>query len=82
MRRLDDPCDNHGRGWREMTEEEVASLVYIAIRLSTRGTRTGLAGKDAAKADEAAKTIANAVAARLKACAVFGPARPAEGPSV
>ena len=79
--RLDDPSDNGGRGWRRLASDEVASLAYLAIRLASRGVRSDLAGRDASKADEAARKLAEAVSARLAAYPTFGPARAADGHS-
>lgn len=79
--RLDDPSDNSGRGWRRLGSEEVAALAYLAIRLIRKGIRTDLAGQNAAKADEAARRLAEAVSERLAAYPVFGPARTAKGHS-
>ena len=77
--RLDDPSNNGGRGWRRLEREEVVALAYLAIRLIRRGVRTDLAGRDASKADEAARRLAEAVSDRLAAYPTFGPARPADG---
>ncbi|GAA4751645.1 hypothetical protein GCM10023264_17980 [Sphingomonas daechungensis] len=79
--RLDDPLDNGGRGWRRLEPEEVAALAYLAIRLIRRGVRNDLAGRDASKADEAARRLAEAVSERLRAYPTFGPARPVGGHS-
>lgn len=79
--RLDDLSDNGGRGWRRLEADEVAALAYIAIRLASRGTRVDLAGRDAAKADEAARKLSEAVSGRLAAYPTFGPARPSKGHS-
>jgi hypothetical protein len=79
--RLNDPSNNDGRGWRRLEREEVVALAYLAIRLIRRGVRTDLAGRDASKADEAAKRLAEAVSDRLAAYPTFGPARPADGHS-
>lgn len=75
--RIDDPSDNAGRGWRRFEADEVASLAYLAIRLTRKSLRTDLSGRDAAKADAAAKLLAEAVSNRLQAYPVFGPARAA-----
>ena len=75
--RVDDPSDNDGRGWRRLDAEEVANLAYLAIRLVRRGVRGDLAAREAAKADEAARKLAQAVSSQLAAYPVFGPARPA-----
>ena len=64
--RIDDPSDNGGRGWRQ--RDEVVALAYLAIRLIRRGVRNDLAGRDASKADEAARRLAEAVSDRLAAC--------------
>jgi hypothetical protein len=79
--RLDDPSDNGGRGWRRLASDEVADLAYIAIRLAGQGVRTDLAGRNAAKADEAARKLSEAVSNRLAAYPVFGPIRAATGHS-
>lgn len=65
--RIDDPSDNGGRGWRRLARDEVADLAYLAIRLASRGIRSDLAGRNAAKADEAARKLSEAVSARLAA---------------
>ena len=39
-----------------MEREEVTALAYLAIRLIRRGVRNDLAGRDASKADEAARS--------------------------
>lgn len=75
--RLNDPSDNGGRGWRRLEREEVAALAYLAIRLIRKGIRKDLAGRDASKADEAARRLAEAVSDRLSAYPTFGPAKPA-----
>jgi hypothetical protein len=79
--RLDDPSDNGGRGWRRLASDEVADLAYIAIRLANQGVRFDLAGRNAAKADEAARKLSEAVSSRLAAYPVFGPIRAATGHS-
>jgi hypothetical protein len=79
--RVDDPTDNGGRGWRRLEADEVAALAYIAIRLATPGIRADLAGRNAAKADEAARKLSEAVSGRLAAYPTFGPARHASGHS-
>lgn len=75
--RIDDPLDNRGRGWRRLPPDEVADLAYLAIRLSRKAVRADLAGRDATKADAAARTLAEAVSSRLRAYPMFGPQRDA-----
>ena len=77
LMRLDHPFDDNGRGWRKLSQEEIAALAYVAIRLVSKAIRTRLAGRIAADADEAARRIAQAVAQRLAAYPIFGPAKPA-----
>ena len=79
--RLDDPSDNGGRGWRRLNAEEIAALAYLAIRLIGKGVRSDLAGRNAAKADDAARRLAEAVSERLAAYPVFGPSKAARGHS-
>jgi hypothetical protein len=79
--RLEDPSDNGGRGWRRLEREEVAALAYLAIRLIRRSVRNDLAGRDASKADDAARRLAEAVSDRFAAYPTFGPAKPAGGHS-
>ena len=79
--RIDDPSDNSGRRWRRLTPEEVAALAYLAIRLASKGIRNDLAGRNASKADEAARKLSMAVSARLGAYPTFGPPRAAGGHS-
>lgn len=75
--RVDDPSDNGGRGWRRFTAAEIADLAYLAIRLMRRSVSADLAARDAIKADEAARKLAEAVSDRLAAYPIFGPAKPA-----
>jgi hypothetical protein len=79
--RLEDPSDNGGRGWRRLERKEVAALAYLAIRLIRRSIRNDLAGRDASKADEAARRLAEAVSDRFAAYPTFGPAKPVGGHS-
>jgi hypothetical protein len=79
--RLDDPSNNGGRGWRRLASDEVADLAYLAIRLASKGVRSDLAGRNASKADEAARKLAEAISGRLQAYPTFGPARAAAGHS-
>ena len=79
--RLDDPSDNAGRGWRRLSLSEIADLAYMAIRLAKRSVRVDLAAREAAKADEASRKLADAVSRRLEAYPTFGPEKPAEGHS-
>ena len=74
--RLDDPSENGGRGWRRLESDEVAALAYIAIRLTIRGVKADLAGRNADSADKAARKLSEAVATRLAAYPTFGPAKP------
>ena len=75
MMRFDDPSDNGGRGWRRLAADEVADLAYIAIRLCRKAVRADLAGRNAAKADDAARALAQAVANRLRPYRTYGPGR-------
>lgn len=75
--RLDDPSDNGGRGWRRLSADEVANLAYMAIRLASRSVRADLAGRNAAKADEAARKLSEALSSRLAAYPMFGPVKAA-----
>ena len=79
--RIEDPSNNGGRGWRRLGRKEVADLAYIAIRLVGRGVRTNLSAREAAKADEAARKLAEAVSDRLAAYPTFGPNEAARGHS-
>jgi hypothetical protein len=81
MLRLEDPTDNHGVGWRRLSDGELIGLLYIAIRLTRRGVRRDFHGVDASKADAAVKIIAKQIVERLRHYPVFGPARPAQGPT-
>ena len=76
MLRVDDPNDNGGRGWRRLTEDELASLIYLALRLTSKSVRNAYVDRNPAKVDDAVRTLAQIVAARLKGYATFGPARP------
>ena len=79
--RLEDPSNNGGRGWRRLERKEVAALAYLAIRLIRKGVRADFAGRDASKADQAARRLAEAVSDRLAAYPTFGPEKPAGGHS-
>jgi hypothetical protein len=81
MLRLEDPTDNGGLGWRQLTEEDLVDLIYIGVKLARRSHRSGLTDRNAAKADVAAKAIARQLAERLRSYPVFGPARPTMGPT-
>jgi len=81
MLRLQGPSDNRGLGWVQLTEEQLVSLLYIGLKLSSRSHRSGLTDRNAAKADEAAKAIAKLLAERLRRYPIFGPARPSDGPT-
>ena len=72
--RTDEKSDKRGK-------HKVAALAYLAIRLIRKGIRNDLAGRDASKADEAAKRLAEAVSQRLGAYPIFGPERAAGGHS-
>lgn len=79
--RVEDPTDNGGRGWRRFTTDEIADLVYLALRLLRRSLRADLAARDSSKADKATRKAAEAVAARLEGYPTFGPERAAKGHS-
>lgn len=81
MLKLEDPSNNAGRGWARMGARELIDLLYIGLKLAARRHRAALADRNAAKADDAAKAIACHLAERLSHYPVFGPERPAEGPT-
>ena len=54
MLRLEDPTDNHGLGWRQLTDEDLIDLIYIGVKLARRSHRRDLTDRNAAKADAAA----------------------------
>ena len=81
MLRLDDPTDNRGLGWVQLTEDQLVSLLYIGLKLARRTHRSGLTNRNATKADEAAKAIAKTLAERLRNYPIFGPARASSGPT-
>jgi len=81
MLRLEGPTDNHGLGWRQLTDEDLIDLIYIGVKLARRSHRRDLTDRNAAKADAAAKAIAKQLAERLRQYPVFGPARPTMGPT-
>jgi hypothetical protein len=66
MLRLSDPTDNKGRGWRQLTDEELTGIIWMALRLTTRGTRSAFAGRNASASDEAVRAMAAAVWERLR----------------
>jgi hypothetical protein len=73
--RVEDPTDNGGRGWRRFTAEEIADVVYIAVRLIRRSIRNDLSNRNPSKVDEATRKVAKVVATRLEDYPTFGPAR-------
>lgn len=75
MLRVEDPTDNHGRGWREMTGHEIAELLYFTVRTAPKHLRYDLNGRNPIKGDYAARRIAEMLAERLRGYPVFGPAR-------
>jgi hypothetical protein len=77
--RLDDPADNGGLGWVQLTGGQLIGLLYIGLKLARRSHRRDLTDRNAAKADAAAKAIAALLAERLRRYPVFGPARPSSG---
>ena len=76
MLRIDDPTDNDGRGWQRLSEEELASLIYMALRLTSKSVRAAYVDRNSAKVDEAVRALSRTVASRLKGYATFGPIRP------
>lgn len=81
MLRLEDPTDNRGLGWVRLSEEQLADLLYIGLKLARRSHRRDLTDRNALKADAAARAIARQLADRLSHYPIFGPARPADGPT-
>lgn len=81
MLRIEDPTDNGGRGWKRLTEDELHSLVYIALKLQRRGVRSDYAAKSAVLSDEGARIMARAICDRLKGYPTFGPERAVLGHS-
>lgn len=81
MLKLDDPTDNSGRGWVQLTARQLIDLLYIGLKLAPRRHRAALVQRDASKSDEAAKAVATHLAERLGQYPVFGPARGADGPT-
>lgn len=81
MLRLDDPDNNRGLGWLRLTEKQLVELLYIGLKLARRSHRRGLTDRNALKADAAAKAVATELAERLRRYPIFGPARPADGPT-
>jgi hypothetical protein len=79
--KLEDPTSNSGRGWVRLTAAQLIDLLYIGLKLAPRRHRAGLVQRDASKADAAAKAVATALAGRLEQYPIFGPARPADGPT-
>ena len=55
--------------------------VIVGAKLPGKGIRSELAGRNASKADEAARKLSQAVSVRLAAYPTFGPARAAGGHS-
>ena len=81
MLRLEDPDNNRGLGWIRLTEEQLVDLLYIGLKLARRSHRRDLTDRNALKSDAAAKAIAGQLAERLRHYPIFGPARPADGPT-
>ena len=76
MLRIDDPTDNDGRGWKRLSEDELASLIYMSLRLTSKSVRPAYVDRNPAKVDEAVRMLARNVASRLKGYATFDPIRP------
>jgi len=81
MLHLEDPTNNGGRGWARLTARQLVDLIYIGLKLAARRHRAALADRNATKSDEAARAIACHLADRLGHYPMFGPERPAEGPT-
>lgn len=81
MLQLQDPTNNGGRGWARLTARQLVELLYIGLKLAARRHRAALADRNATKSDEAARAIASHLAERLSHYPVFGPERPADGPT-
>jgi hypothetical protein len=81
MLHLEDPSNNGGRGWVRLSARQLVDLLYIGLKLAARRHRAVLADRNPQKSDEAAKAIACHLAERLGHYPVFGPERPAEGPT-
>ena len=75
MLRLDDPSDNHGKGWRQMSEAEIAEHLYFTVLMLPKQLVRDLKDRNAAKSSEAAKRVSVELAKRLSPCAVFRAAR-------
>lgn len=81
MLRLEDATDNDGRGWRQLTEDELASFIYMALRLAPKGVRNAYVDLNASKVAEAVRALSKLVAARLSHYPTFGPDRQRKGHS-
>ena len=81
MLRLEDPDNNRGLGWIRLTEDQLVDLLYIGLKLARRSHRRDLTDRNTLKSDAAAKAIAGQLVERLRHYPIFGPARPAEGPT-
>ena len=75
MLRVDDPDDNHGLGWRQMSAEEIAEFLYFTVLKLPKSALKDLKHVDRSRSDEAAMRISKALAERLTPCAVFKAAR-------
>ena len=73
--------DNNGRGWRRLTNNELAHLIAVALALVPRGIRQDYGERNILKSDAAKQSIARRLAEHLRCYPMFGPARPAEGPT-
>jgi hypothetical protein len=75
MLRVDDPDDNRGLGWRQLSAEEIADFLYFTVLKLPKSVVNDLKHVDTRKSGEAARRISAALADRLTPCAVFHAAR-------
>ena len=73
--------DNDGRGWRRLSHSELAHMIAVALALVPRGLRRDYGQRNILKSDAAKQSIARRLAEYLKCYPMFGPDRPAEGPT-
>jgi hypothetical protein len=79
MLRLTDATDNRGRGWRQLTREELREQVAMWLLLIPLAIKKRHATGGDEQKRQAQRQMTDAIRDRLEHYPIFGPERPAEG---
>lgn len=73
--RLDDPTDNNGLGWRQLTRDELVHDLRIWLKVMPRWKCTDYKDRNPIKSDQAVRRMADDLADRLMHYPMFRAAR-------